>query len=367
MFTYHIISSKQGFDQAENRGRATKETVLRVFDDFEWEEENKKMEEDKKKGVAVMNPSLGVEKEDKNTHLEISYIENGLFYIFYKFAYDDITNGIVKRKQFEGDTETNSKEKIKNAISSILKEDYKGLKDGLGLLESTGIAAWITKNFLRVIIYGAQIVIGIALIGSAINITNLDRIVKIGEISLESHVKAVFSFGNAPFWEGVYLDYEKNMYEDAITMYDLAIKRGGEKDKDIGTYYNDKGLALQNLKKYDEAKTVFEAGIIAAPKHSPLYNNLGTIYMDYLQDYETSLFYFNKAISISERPSYFYNKGKVLWILERYEEAIPSLDRAICLRPENQNAIRLRSEVLNNLKLNLTPNDYKKYINPSCT
>ena len=78
-----------------------------------------------------MNPSLSVEKEDKNTHLKISYIENGLFHALFKFPYDDMVNGIIKRKEFIGDIKTNSKEKIKNIISAILIEDYRGLKDGL--------------------------------------------------------------------------------------------------------------------------------------------------------------------------------------------------------------------------------------------
>jgi tetratricopeptide (TPR) repeat protein len=91
------------------------------------------------------------------------------------------------------------------------------------------------------------------------------------------------------------------------------------------------GINKADLKKYTEAKEVFEEIISLFPKDSRGYRGLGAIYF-HLKDFHKSIQTFIKSISITEKygnkvhkgylPEIFLNLSSVLIEVKKYEEAL---------------------------------------------
>lgn len=72
---------------------------------------------------------------------------------------------------------------------------------------------------------------------------------------------------------------------------------------------------------------------------------------------EDALTYINKAINLLKKPIYYYDKTRLLYSMERYLEALASVDMAIKMENRNPSFWNLRAEIL--LKLNRV-NDAKE-------
>ncbi len=84
------------------------------------------------------------------------------------------------------------------------------------------------------------------------------------------------------------------------------------------------------------------------PNKPETYRSFFKYYMG--SDKEAALTYINKAISIYKNPEFYYDKSKLLMGMERYLEALASVDQAIKLENRNAKYWALRAELL--LKLN---------------
>jgi tetratricopeptide (TPR) repeat protein len=88
----------------------------------------------------------------------------------------------------------------------------------------------------------------------------------------------------------------KSNYSKAFIEFDKASKILDTLK--FATLYNDKGCALAELGRYDEAVIAFQKEINLNPKYEEAYRNIGSLYAN-LKQYSKALEYFNKALEIN--------------------------------------------------------------------
>ena len=111
-----------------------------------------------------------------------------------------------------------------------------------------------------------------------------------------------------------------------------------------------KGLALHQSDKLDEAKAIYQQILSIEPNHFNALQLLGTLLLK-TKDFVQALDLLNKAIKIKpEYPNTYSNKGNVLNELKRYEEALLNYDKAISIQPIYPSAHSNRGIVLTKLK-----------------
>lgn len=121
-------------------------------------------------------------------------------------------------------------------------------------------------------------------------------------------------------------------------------------NRDLGHASRNKGIALSRLGREDKAKECFEEAISyyknildENSRNDPrIYNAIG-ISFDDLGKYDKAIEYFDKAIEIDPSFDYaYYNKGHVLNLLDRYEEAIECFRKVI----DNLNAKKVSFAII---------------------
>ncbi|KAM3130405.1 hypothetical protein pb186bvf_017504 [Paramecium bursaria] len=130
---------------------------------------------------------------------------------------------------------------------------------------------------------------------------------------------------------------KQNRNEEAIQMYDLAIKLSPQ----FSEAYNNKGECLHQLKKYVEAIEMYDQAIKYNPESSQAYNHKGKnfscnlgVSLKYLKQYKESIQMLNQAIKLNPQFSEaYYNKGGCLYQLQYYYEAVEMYDQAIRFNP----------------------------------
>jgi len=120
-------------------------------------------------------------------------------------------------------------------------------------------------------------------------------------------------------------------HDEALEMFDKAIEINPQFDK---AYYN-KGLALGNLGRCEEAIEMFDKTIEINPQDAKAYYNKGVI-LGKLGRHEEAIEMFDNAIEIDpQNVSAYLNKGSALGDLGRQEEAIAIYDKAIEINPQD--------------------------------
>jgi tetratricopeptide (TPR) repeat protein len=90
----------------------------------------------------------------------------------------------------------------------------------------------------------------------------------------------------------------------------------------------DKGNALRNLKRYEEALAAYEQAIRLDPNFADAYYNKG-IALNELKRHEEALAAYEQAIHLNPNDAYAYNgKGIALRDLKRYKEADQAFEKA---------------------------------------
>ena len=139
---------------------------------------------------------------------------------------------------------------------------------------------------------------------------------------------------------------ELKLFNDAIASYDLAIKLNPEYAE---AYYN-KGNALQEIHQFSEALTNYEKAISINSNYAAAYSNRG-ITLNHLSQFQDAIRSFDKAIELeSNYPAPYSNRGIALQNLGRFEDAVNSFDLAIVLKPDYPEAYSNRGVSLQNLK-----------------
>ena len=112
---------------------------------------------------------------------------------------------------------------------------------------------------------------------------------------------------------------------------------------------NNRGNALHELKRYDEALASCDRALALRPDYAEALNNRGNTLHE-LKRYDEALASYDRALSL--RPDYaeaLNNRGITLRELNRFDEALASYDRALSLRPDYADAYNNMGNVLKEL------------------
>lgn len=125
--------------------------------------------------------------------------------------------------------------------------------------------------------------------------------------------------------------YSESRYDDALSYYNQAI----EAEPGQAFALRNKGLALTRLGQYPEAIECFDAALGLDPDYVEAWIDKGGVHFQ-TQDFDAALACLDKAEALDEHePDVRLARGQTLTQLERYPEAIDSLNTALELNPEN--------------------------------
>jgi tetratricopeptide (TPR) repeat protein len=141
---------------------------------------------------------------------------------------------------------------------------------------------------------------------------------------------------------GIILHWVKR-FDEALASYDRAlVVRPG----DAKVLYN-RGNTLKELKRFDEALASYDRALAVRPEYAEALNNRGNTLKE-LKRFDEALASYDRALAV--RPEYaeaLRNRGNTLEELKRFDEALASYDRALAVRPEyaeahlNESLVRL--------------------------
>ena len=108
------------------------------------------------------------------------------------------------------------------------------------------------------------------------------------------------------------------------------------------------------MKKSDQAFETFEKILSIEPDNSNTINNIGTIYLDDLHQYEKSIEYFgriwlNPKVGNMSKINALTNKSKALWLLKKYDKVVETSDIVLELEPNNVKALNDKGNALGEL------------------
>ncbi len=97
-----------------------------------------------------------------------------------------------------------------------------------------------------------------------------------------------------------------------------------------------KGIALNNIGKYNDAITAHKEAISIKPDFANSWNAIGQIMVDQIKDYKNAIPYLDKAIQLSDGQDThaWINKGNALSYLGKIEEAFLCWETAYEIDPE---------------------------------
>jgi predicted O-linked N-acetylglucosamine transferase (SPINDLY family) len=119
-------------------------------------------------------------------------------------------------------------------------------------------------------------------------------------------------------------------YREAVRQIDLALKVNAKS----AAAHNNRGVAIKNLKRLDEALACFDRAVALKPDYAEAFNNRGDV-LNELKQFGQALASCEKAIALKPNFAEAYsNRGISLNELKRFDEALASCDRAIALKPD---------------------------------
>jgi tetratricopeptide (TPR) repeat protein len=116
--------------------------------------------------------------------------------------------------------------------------------------------------------------------------------------------------GNYKLLGNIFL--KQNRFQEALNCFEIALQdERGLKDPEL---WNNNGLALAGLKKYDQAIASYDQALQISP---------GAIFVDRVEP----------RVKAEDYYLWWFNRGTALVDLNRYEEALASLDQSIKIKP----------------------------------
>lgn len=115
---------------------------------------------------------------------------------------------------------------------------------------------------------------------------------------------------------------------------------------DYAEGHNNRGVVLQQMKRYDEALACYDRAIVLKPGYANAHFNRGTVLKKMLRR-EDALASYDQALALNPgHVEAHNNRGVVLQELKRYDEALASYDQAIAAQPSHAEAHNNRGIVL---------------------
>ena len=142
------------------------------------------------------------------------------------------------------------------------------------------------------------------------------------------------------------ISYQRGDYAQALDQIDVAL----DKNPDNSLVWNQRGLALQRLKRLEEALVSYDRALVLWRDHAEVLCNRGAALHD-LKRFDEALASFDRALAV--RPRYaeaFCYRAAALAELKRSEEALSSYDCALAIAPDYADALSGRADVLVELK-----------------
>ncbi len=133
--------------------------------------------------------------------------------------------------------------------------------------------------------------------------------------------------------------------DEALACYNKAIAL----KPNLADAHSSRSLVLYYLRRLDEALASYDRTIALKPDHAEAHNNRGIVLLD-LNRADQALVSCEKAIGL--KPGYaeaYSNRGNALYALKRLDEALASYDKAIALRPDLVDAYSNRGNTLHDL------------------
>jgi len=139
------------------------------------------------------------------------------------------------------------------------------------------------------------------------------------------------------------------------------IKRAIAIQPDQAVFHNNRGLALRDLKRLNDALASFEQALSLEPGFFDAHNNRGMVLQD-LGHSEKALASYEQALKLAPDFAHAHNnRGSVLRELKRYDDALESHNRALAISPGYAEAILNRGNVFRSQgKLDAAIADYER-------
>ncbi|WP_367715542.1 tetratricopeptide repeat protein [Nitratireductor sp. GISD-1A_MAKvit] len=125
-------------------------------------------------------------------------------------------------------------------------------------------------------------------------------------------------------------------YRSAAEVYDEAVTRIGEPQREDWSLFYQRGIAYERLKEWDKAEPNFFKALELYPDQPQVLNYLGYSWVDMNMKLEEGLELISRAVELRPNDGYIVDSlGWAHYRLGRYEEATKELERAVQLRPED--------------------------------
>jgi protein O-GlcNAc transferase len=135
-------------------------------------------------------------------------------------------------------------------------------------------------------------------------------------------------------------------FEEAVGSYDRAIAL-------VPDYVDaivNRGNALREHKRFDEALASYDRAIALNASHADVFNKRGNVLTE-LRRFGEAVASYDRAVALNPALNVaFNNRGVALAKLKRFAEAVESYDKALALKPNDIDALNNRGQALVELK-----------------
>jgi protein O-GlcNAc transferase len=121
-------------------------------------------------------------------------------------------------------------------------------------------------------------------------------------------------------------------------------------DPNNAVFFSNRGAALRDLKRLDDALVSYDRALAIKPSYADALNNRGVVLRE-LKRFAEALASFDRALAMkSDYVEAFNNRGNALRDLKRFDEALASYDRALTIKPDYAEALYNRGNTLRELR-----------------
>jgi tetratricopeptide (TPR) repeat protein len=140
--------------------------------------------------------------------------------------------------------------------------------------------------------------------------------------------------------------YELTRFEEALTSFDRALNV----KPDYAEAHHNRGLTLHQLKRCEEALACYDRALKVRPDYAETLSNRGATLQE-LKRFQEALADFDRALALQPHfAEALSNRCHVLCKLKRFEEALASNDNLVKAQPDNAEALCARGVILGELK-----------------